>query len=168
MHRNKADSCRARQCILSDPTAFPLPPYCSSTHGLAYEITLTKAFGNSGVSCWCDLPCTMVDFDCLLKYVSGLNWSCWRILVPLNFKSISDKQYVCHHVYPLQRPWSLVVLTSLAFNQGLGNKKWNVKMCGKTKESYFFQAKSAHPLSSLKFGFYRMRWRKKISHWKKS
>lgn len=49
VHRNKADSCRARQCILSDSTVFPLPPYCSSTHGLAYDIMLTKADGNSGV-----------------------------------------------------------------------------------------------------------------------
>lgn len=85
VHRNKADSCRARQCISSDPTAFPLPPYCSSTHGLAYEITLTKADGNSGVSCWCDLPCVLVDYDHLRKYVSGLHRSCWRILVPLKF-----------------------------------------------------------------------------------
>lgn len=40
-------------------------PTVSSTHGLAYDITLTKADGNSGVSCQCDLPCELVDFDSL-------------------------------------------------------------------------------------------------------
>lgn len=56
----KADSCRARQCISSDSTVFPLPPYCSSTRGLAYDITLTKADGNSGVSC--------IDVTCLASW----------------------------------------------------------------------------------------------------
>ena len=46
MCRETKQTSRARQCILSAPTVFPLPPYCSSTHGLAYDITLTKADGN--------------------------------------------------------------------------------------------------------------------------
>lgn len=59
----------------------PIAPYCSSTRGLAYDITLTKADGNSDVSFWCDLPCKI--FFSSFWNVNGLNWSCWRIFVPL-------------------------------------------------------------------------------------
>lgn len=74
---------QSKAVYLSDTTVFPLLPYCSSTHSLAYDIMLTKADGNSGVSYWCDLPCNLVDFDSLWN-TSGLNWSCWRIFVPLS------------------------------------------------------------------------------------
>lgn len=50
VHRIKGtDSRQARQCILS--TVLPL--YCSSIHGLAYDIMLTKAEGDSGWACLC-------------------------------------------------------------------------------------------------------------------
>lgn len=99
----------------------PIAPHCSSTPGLAYDITLTKADGNSGVSYQCDLPCKLVDFDSL-KCVNGLNWSCWRIFVPLSINPLVASNMSATMSNPSQQPWSFVVLTSLAFNQGPGNK----------------------------------------------
>lgn len=58
----------------------PLPPYCSSTHGLAYAITLTKADGNFwGVMDWLALQAG--GFRQPLKYINGLNLSCRRVFL---------------------------------------------------------------------------------------
>lgn len=123
MHRNNVDSCKARQCILSDSTVFPLPPYGSSTNGLAYDITLTKADGNSGVLYWCDF-----NFDSLWN---EFNLTLLKDFRSLKYLSISSKQYVCHHVRAMPQPRSFVVLTSLAFNQGPHNK---LMKCPKKKK----------------------------------
>lgn len=82
MHRNKADSCGARQCILSDSTVFPLPPYCSSTRGLAYDIMLTKADGNSGVS-YCDSPRTFGGFSTAFEMCQWVKLKLLKDFVPL-------------------------------------------------------------------------------------
>lgn len=78
----------------------PIAPHRSSTRGLAYDITLTKADGKSGMSL-CDL-CKLVKFDSLLNVTGGYTGAAEGVC-SLKYFFIRGKQYVCPHVHPSEQ-----------------------------------------------------------------
>lgn len=49
----------------------PIAPHRSSTRGLVYDITLTKADGKSSGMSFCDLLCKLVIINSLLNAMGG-------------------------------------------------------------------------------------------------
>lgn len=143
------------------------PPYCSSTCGLVGDMAPTKAGGKAGASnfAW---PASHVGAAGVYSLICGKwvqleaaggLWFC-----SLKFSSISSKQYVCHQIHPSQPTGAAVVLNLTCLQLRSWQQMMKCSMCGEkwktrkkkkmNKRKSFFQAKSARPLSCLKFGFF--------------
>lgn len=106
---------------------------CSSTRGLVFEMTPTKAGGKVGPSgfVW---PASHVFFFFCLKQVqleaAGGWWFC-----SLKFSSISSKQYVCHQVHPSQQTGAVAVLNLTCFQSRSWQQMMKCSMFGGKKQN---------------------------------